>query len=344
MSQAIKICQNCKTTFVIDPDDFGFYEKISVPPPTWCPQCRMVRRFSFSNVFNLYRRACSKCGVSMISMYSPDKEMVVYCMPCWWADDWDGLEYGIDYDSSRPFLEQLMELHRRTPYQAMESAYLTNVKSDYCNALGHCKNSYLIFWADYCENAHYGTFLNNLKDSLDCYRMKDCELCYENIGCNKCYRTFFSQECDSSSDVWFSRALSGCVNCFGCVNLRNKSYCIFNEQYTKEEYFAKLKEFRLESRSGLQEMRIRASRFWEEHPRRAYIGNSLNVNVSGDYIYESKNARDAYMVTGVEDSRYVQFVSVGPARDCYDYSGWGNGRSEERRVGKECRSRWSPYH
>ena len=22
----------------------------------------------------------------------------------------------------------------------------------------------------------------------------------------------------------------------------------------------------------------------------------------------------------------------------------GSGRSEERRVGKECRSRWSPYH
>ena len=24
--------------------------------------------------------------------------------------------------------------------------------------------------------------------------------------------------------------------------------------------------------------------------------------------------------------------------------GLGLGRSEERRVGKECRSRWSPYH
>ena len=23
---------------------------------------------------------------------------------------------------------------------------------------------------------------------------------------------------------------------------------------------------------------------------------------------------------------------------------WNEGRSEERRVGKECRSRWSPYH
>ena len=26
------------------------------------------------------------------------------------------------------------------------------------------------------------------------------------------------------------------------------------------------------------------------------------------------------------------------------YRDFGNGRSEERRVGKECRSRWSPYH
>src|SRR5256885_10148309 len=27
-----------------------------------------------------------------------------------------------------------------------------------------------------------------------------------------------------------------------------------------------------------------------------------------------------------------------------DVDGWREGRSEERRVGKECRSRWSPYH
>ena len=26
------------------------------------------------------------------------------------------------------------------------------------------------------------------------------------------------------------------------------------------------------------------------------------------------------------------------------YGGLANTRSEERRVGKECRSRWSPYH
>ena len=31
-------------------------------------------------------------------------------------------------------------------------------------------------------------------------------------------------------------------------------------------------------------------------------------------------------------------------KDWIDYNGHMNVRSEERRVGKECRSRWSPYH
>src|SRR6266481_3703388 len=30
--------------------------------------------------------------------------------------------------------------------------------------------------------------------------------------------------------------------------------------------------------------------------------------------------------------------------ECPNITGAGTGRSEERRVGKECRSRWSPYH
>ena len=33
----------------------------------------------------------------------------------------------------------------------------------------------------------------------------------------------------------------------------------------------------------------------------------------------------------------------GQIRECTAYAE-KNGRSEERRVGKECRSRWSPYH
>src|SRR5258708_10028839 len=35
---------------------------------------------------------------------------------------------------------------------------------------------------------------------------------------------------------------------------------------------------------------------------------------------------------------------LGVVERAKDFGGFGVGRSEERRVGKECRSRWSPYH
>ena len=45
------------------------------------------------------------------------------------------------------------------------------------------------------------------------------------------------------------------------------------------------------------------------------------------------------------DKNEVKIYACGPT--VYNYIHIGNARplrSEERRVGKECRSRWSPYH
>jgi len=325
MTSETRVCQNCKQQFVIEPQDFSFYEKIQVPPPTWCPECRLIRRFSYSNIHNLYKRSCAKCGKGTITMYSSDKLVTVYCSSCWWGDAWDGTEFGMKYDPSRPFFAQLRELARRTPYQALEQMHLTMTNSEYTNGVSHLKNCYLLFWADYCENALYSTTLNGLKDSADCYRMKESELCYEDVGCNKCYHTFFSEECDACTDSWFLRGCQGCVNCFACINMRNKSYCIFNEQYTKEAYAEKLKSFHLDSFVALREMRKRVYEFWMKYPRREYSGSSLNVNVTGDYIYESRNTKDGYLVVGAENCRYVQGLSVPRTKDSYDYSGWGDG-------------------
>jgi len=40
----------------------------------------------------------------------------------------------------------------------------------------------------------------------------------------------------------------------------------------------------------------------------------------------------------------VGSVNVAKAADAADYVSDAAGRSEERRVGKECRSRWAPKH
>ena len=61
-----KICQNCKKDFIIEPDDFGFYEKIGVPPPTFCPECRLQRRLAWMVNLNLFKRRCDLCGEETI--------------------------------------------------------------------------------------------------------------------------------------------------------------------------------------------------------------------------------------------------------------------------------------
>lgn len=319
----IRECQNCKKDFTIEPDDFAFYEKIKVPPPTWCPECRFIRRNASKTVWTVYFRDCDKCGKRTLSMYHKDNPITVFCSKCWWADDWDGTEYGMDYDPTRPFFEQLYELSRRSPYVAQETLGPTMINSEYCNGASYLRNCYMTFWADYAENVTHCSILFQLKDSSDCMRIRESELCYGSLGIMKSYNTFFSEECEACTNVWFSRNCYNCTNCIGCVNLRGATNCIFNVKYSKEEFAQKAKEMGLDSWRNLQNITDEAKTFWLSHPYREYTGNTLNLNVTGEYVFESKNSRDLYLVTSVENSRYVQFVTVPSVKDSYDYSGWG---------------------
>lgn len=317
-------CQNCKKDFTIEPEDFNFYEKISVPPPTWCPECRMIRRFASDNIWDLNWRTCQKCNAKVLSMYPEKSKAVVYCQPCWWADDWDGTEYGMDYDPKRPFFEQLRELSEKAPVPALQSGHLTLKNSEYSNHLGWCKDCYLIFWADFCEGVYYSSILNSLKYSSDCIRGWKSELCYGTRSFIRGYRVFFSEECDDCVDVWFSRNCYGCTNCIGCVNLRGATNCIFNVKYSKEEYEEKVRELGLDSWQGLQKLEKQANEFWLSQPYREYHGHSFNLNVTGEYIYTSKNSKECYILNGAENCKWCQLVTVDGSRDCWDYSGWGD--------------------
>ena len=330
----VPVCQNCKKEFQIKLDDLNFYKKISsamstkIPPPTWCPECRMARRLSFANTWNLYWRNCDKCGKKTLSVFPQEKEIIAYCSPCWWGDSWDGTEYGMDYDPARPFLDQVKELLGRTPHMALEADYLTIKNSEYANSIGWSKDCYGVFWADFCDNAYHSSILNKLRWSSDCLRAKDSELCYESVGINKCYETFFSEECDSCVDVGFCRNCYGCIDCLGCVNLRGASYCIFNKKYTKEEYLKKLAELKLDSWKNLYNFEKKFQEFQLTLPRREYTGNPLNENVTGEYVYESRNSKEMYLCSGAENCKYCQFITVPPTRDCWDYSGWGNNSTQ----------------
>ena len=318
-----KVCQNCKSEFHILPEDFKFYEKMNVPPPTFCPECRLQRRLLIYNERSLYKGICALCKKEIISCYPADTPLKVYCTPCWWSDGWDDLEYGKEYDPSRPFFDQLHELILKTPHAALQVDYPSLINSDYINAAGHIKNCYLIYTADFCENVMYSSLLVRNKDSADSILLRDSERCYGNINCTKCYGTHFSEDSDNCVDVMFSKNCSGCSNCFGCINLKGKKYHIFNEPYSKEEYVKKITEFRLDSFAALEQIREKVFSFWKSQPHK-FMHERHSVNVSGDYVINSKSAKNVYLVRGVEDGKFCQVITFGPAKDVYDYTVWGN--------------------
>src|SRR5256885_11450912 len=54
--------------------------------------------------------------------------------------------------------------------------------------------------------------------------------------------------------------------------------------------------------------------------------------------------KDEELLTSMEFSKFLGPSSLVLHQDRPPASDQGTTRSEERRVGKECRSRWSPYH
>ena len=327
MQSESRNCQNCKTEFRIEPEDFAFYEKIKVPPPTWCPSCRFQRRLSFMNERVLYKRTCDMCKKNMIAMYPADSPLTVYCNSCWWSDKWDPLTYGREYDPHRSFFEQLKDLIHAAPQPALWTDYPSLINSDYVNHTATAKNCYLIFTADYCENVLYSSILLRNKDMMDSLIMAESELCYFDIGCGSSYMTHFSEDCRGCRNVYFSKECVNCSNCFGCINLKNKNYYIFNQPYTREEYEKKVVEFAIHTWDGLQKAREKALTFWRTQPHK-YMHDRHNERATGDYVYFSKNISSGFIVRTAEDSKYCQMITLPPVKDCHDLTLWGNGAEQ----------------
>jgi len=316
----IKICKNCKTDFKIEPDDFSFYEQMKVLAPGICPDCRFKMRAIWRNERTLYKRTCDLCKRSIITMYNPKSPYIVYCYECFNSDKWDPYEYGVDYNPARPFFEQLKELIKKVPKQATYSSISdgSNINSEYTNFAGGNKDSYLIFNSGpKCENCGYSRGLIASRDVYDCYFGDELENVYESVNVHKSNGVAWGQNANDCIDSNYILNCSGCQNCFGCVNLRHKSYYFFNEPLKREEWLRQVSEI-AGSYKKTEEMQKKFADFSLKFPRRG--DNNLKVkNCTGDYLFESKNCHNCFELSDCEDMRYS--FSVKLAKDCMDVIG-----------------------
>jgi hypothetical protein len=135
----------------------------------------------------------------------------------------------------------------------IKEIYNTNVSKSICKNVCWSWNIDCIWDQIYnSKNAHFCFDSKDLEDCKYCLKLsnkvKSCmdftswwdkaEKIYYSSSCwDNIYNMLFCVACTSNlSNCFYCEQCSSIKNCFWCIWLRNKEYCILNKQYTKEEY------------------------------------------------------------------------------------------------------------
>ncbi len=305
-----KTCKNCKQNFEITDEDLKFYEKIKVPSPQLCRDCRQQRRLTFRNERYLFKRKCDLCSKDIVSFFDENVRFPVYCLDCFWSDKWDPLSYGQDFNFNKSFFEQFHDLMMKVPKAGM--LHLNNENSEYNTALAYSKNTYMSPGCYYVEDCYFVRKSQNCKDCFNSSQIDHCELLSAGLNCNNCYFSHQLFNCKNCSNCFYLANCTGCSNSFMCSGIHNKQYYFKNAQYSKEDY-SKILDLKMKENSLdlLREFLI----FNQSIPKK--YQNQINCeNSSGDYIQNSKNAIECYDSFEIEDCKYLyECVKVKDSMD-----------------------------
>ena len=141
------------------------------------------------------------------------------------------------YRQYQYFKQKRSELEKDHPFKEFQGHNTENCLGDH---LKNCKNTGYSFD---CEDVEDGKFCYQLvlgaKDVYDIYQYgTNLQMSYEGciVGAHSYHLLFVMDGHMTSQELFYCWYLESSRNCFGCVNMHHKSYCILNKQYTKEEY------------------------------------------------------------------------------------------------------------
>lgn len=317
MNSETRNCQNCKKDFTIEPDDFSFYEKIKVPAPTFCPECRLQRRLAWRNDYIFYNRKCDLCERNIISIYSPDNPQIIYCNKCWWSDKWDPKSYAQDFDFSKPFFEQFREFRMKIPALALfNDNNIGSENCEYTQDLAFSKNCYMcmVMWKiQSCMYSSYGADTKDTVDSMGIFGTG--EGLYEVMYSEKCYGCRYVYKSSSLINCSYCYNCNDCEDCFMCVNLRGKKYFFKNIQHSKEEYKKILSDYELNSFSGNSKAEKEFNEFLLSQPLKYAILKNC-VGCTGENMTNSKNSKYNFHLRRSENSKFLE--NGDTQKDSYD--------------------------
>jgi len=114
-----------------------------------------------------------------------------------------------------------------------------NIDCEQCSGdyLVHCKNCRSCFETYSSEDCCYCDCAKVAKDCADIFGYGvQSELLYQSVAVGRSQCVLFSITCSGCNDLVYCAFCEGSHDLLGCAGLHRKSYCIFNMQFSKEEY------------------------------------------------------------------------------------------------------------
>ncbi len=199
----------------------------------------MVRMWSdqvywSSCVFNSYQIFYSRSIVDSHAIWY--SENLIWCHECIWCIWLENQSYHIDnisYSKDEYFARKEFVL------EALRNTWITKSLID--SSHYKCTD---VTWVLYCYNTHssrhvifwwHEDWLSHVHDAFMASWGENyaavCHAAWDSVWvfCSALIRKWFS--------IYYSYFCEYCSFCFWCIWLKNRSYCIFNKQYEKDEWF-----------------------------------------------------------------------------------------------------------
>jgi len=226
------------------------------------------------------------------------------------------------------FLDKYELLKKSIPVPAVNIGTVT-VDCEYVDYAYESKNCYYCLDTYKLIDGIYSTIAWGNK-LIDCLSVTESEKCYECIDCNKCYSSSYLLDCNNCTDCHFSAFLNSCTDCFGCVGLAHKKYCIFNKQYTEEDYVENLKTLKKQNPKKIFSQML-ALKQKIPHPASQQFNNENCAY--GDYVYNSKNCYWCFNSYYCENCGYI--YTGGIMKNCWDLL-FSGGSVERKSTCERC--------
>lgn len=174
---------------------------------------------------------------------------------CIWCKDVNNKEYYIfnksvskeDFEQfkakyfnwSYSWLQEFLKLYNdfRNNIESIPNSVNYNTENVVWEHMVSAKNIFWWWFTYRSEDSRYTYFCDDVTDCMDTdFCVNNMQLCYQCITSYNCYNSISCLNLSDSKNCYYCISCSWCSDCFWCYWLTNQQYCIFNKQYTKEEY------------------------------------------------------------------------------------------------------------